>query len=231
MRQNDTGGDVVAQIKDLILRTGLRPGDPMPTEAHLVQELGVARSSVREAMRTLSSLDIVEVRHGHGTFVGRMSLAPLVDGLLFRARLNEGNDLRTLREVVQARIALDLSIGEQLVEAWNGVDLAPAREQVQRMREAHAQGRSFAEADQAFHAVVLSQLGNELMKQLGDAFWQVHTSAQPLLEVPPAGDIRLTVEAHDAIVDALETGDVRAYARAVRDHYAPLERALNATSA
>lgn len=229
MRRNDAGGDVVARIKDLILRSGLHPGDPMPTEARLVEELGVARSSVREAMRTLSSLDIVEVRHGHGTFVGRMSLAPLVDGLLFRARLNDGNDLRTLREVVQARIALDLSIGQRLVEAWREEDLAPARAEVERMRAAHAAGRSFAEADQAFHAAVLSKLGNELMMQLGDAFWQVHTSALPLLDVPPATDIRLTIEAHDAIVDALEAGDTAAYEKAVRAHYSPLERNLTAS--
>lgn len=229
MRRNDAGGDVVARIKDLILRDGLHPGDPMPTEARLVEELGVARSSVREAMRTLSSLDIVEVRHGHGTFVGRMSLAPLVDGLLFRARLNDGNDLRTLREVVQARIALDLSLGRQLVEAWRGRDLAPAREQVERMREAHAAGRPFTEADQAFHAAVLSELDNELMMQLSDAFWQVHTSALPLLDVPPAADIRLTIEAHDAIVDALESGDEDAYATAVHAHYGPLERTLTAS--
>lgn len=229
MRRNDAGGDVVARIKELILRDGLHPGDPMPTEARLVEELGVARSSVREAMRTLSSLDIVEVRHGHGTFVGRMSLAPLVDGLLFRARLNDGNDLRTLREVVQARIALDLSIGKRLVEAWRGQDLAPARTQVERMREKHAAGRSFAEADQAFHAVVLSKIGNELMMQLSDAFWQVHTSALPLLDVPPAADIRLTIEAHDAIADALEAGDVDAYGEAVLAHYGPLERTLTAS--
>ncbi|PWH05086.1 GntR family transcriptional regulator [Brachybacterium endophyticum] len=230
MRRQDAGGDVVNRIKELILRSGLHPGDPMPTEAHLVEELGVARSSVREAMRTLSSLDIVEVRHGHGTFVGRMSLAPLVDGLLFRARLNDGNDLRTLREVVQARIALDLSIGPGLLAAWAHEDLAPARAEVERMREAFAAGRDFAEADQAFHAAILAKLDNELMIQLSDAFWQVHTSALPLLDVPPAGDIRLTVEAHDAIVDALEVGDAEAYARAVHAHYAPLERALTAAS-
>src|SRR5690606_5735 len=80
MRRNTTA----EQIKRLILITGLRPGDPIPTETELCQELGVSRSSVREAIRTLATLDIVEVRHGSGTVVGQMSLAPLVETLVFR---------------------------------------------------------------------------------------------------------------------------------------------------
>ena len=71
-------------IKQHIIDSGLGPGDLMPTETELCEALGVSRSSVREAIRTLGSLDIVEVRHGHGTFVGRMSLDPLVNGMVFR---------------------------------------------------------------------------------------------------------------------------------------------------
>ena len=114
MRSKGTGITAVDRIQELILEEGLAPGDPMPTEAALCERLGISRSSVREAMRTLASLDIVEVRHGHGTFVGALSLSPLVDGLLFRTRLDDGNDLRALREVVELRIALDLAVAEQL---------------------------------------------------------------------------------------------------------------------
>src|SRR5690625_4162533 len=77
MRSKRAGGSAVAWIQDLILAEGLAPGDPMPTEGALCEQLGISRSSVREAMRTLASLDIVEVRHGHGTFVGQLSLSPL----------------------------------------------------------------------------------------------------------------------------------------------------------
>ena len=65
-------------IKNYILTHRLQAGDLLPSEAVLCEELGCSRSSLREAVRTLSSLDIVEVRHGHGTFVSEMSLAPLL---------------------------------------------------------------------------------------------------------------------------------------------------------
>src|SRR5699024_8707465 len=145
------GGSAVARIQDLILAEGLAPGDPMPTEGALCEQLGISRSSVREAMRTLASLDIVEVRHGHGTFVGQLSLSPLVDGLLFRARLNDGNDLRALREVVEVRIALDLSVAEQLVGHYRGTTNPELTGLVDEMRRLASQGEAFANADTAFH--------------------------------------------------------------------------------
>ena len=88
---------------------GLRPGDPLPTEVDLCEAVGASRSSVREAIRTLCALDLVEVRHGHGTYVGRMSMDPLVQSVSFRGRLDrdEGSGLR--REVVEVRERLDQS--------------------------------------------------------------------------------------------------------------------------
>lgn len=225
--RNRRGDAAVRGIQDIILTEGLRPGDPLPTENDLCERLDISRSSLREAMRTLVSLDIVEVRHGHGTFVGGLSLAPLVDGLLFRARLNQGNDLRTLREVVQVRIGLDLSVAEDLIETYRGTENPELRGLVARMREQAARGEGFAEADSAFHASLISQLDNQLLQQLVAAFWQIHTAATPLLGIAPAHDIQLTVEAHQDMVDALEAGDVERYHAAVHAHYAPLARSLD----
>ncbi|MEK8228540.1 GntR family transcriptional regulator [Oerskovia sp. M15] len=108
------------QIKEYILRAHLRPGDVLPTEAELCSFLGVSRSNVREAIRTLAALDIVEVRHGYGTFVGQLSLKPLVEGLVFRGVLIPGDDFSALREVVEVRQALDISMADQIVAEMAG---------------------------------------------------------------------------------------------------------------
>ena len=230
VRSRGTGNSAVERIQDLILVEGLVPGDPMPTESALCERLAISRSSVREAMRTLASLDIVEVRHGHGTFVGQLSLSPLVDGLLFRARLDDGNDLRALREVVELRIAIDLSVADQLVELYRDTTNPELEGLVEQMRALASAGRPFPESDAAFHTALFSQLDNGLLRQLAQAFWEIHTVAVPLLELPPAEDILNTVDAHQAMLTALEAGDAEAYRQAVHAHYLPLGRVLDAAA-
>ena len=218
----------VEAIKGVILERSLAPGDPLPTEAELCSTLGVSRSSVREAMRTLTSLDIVEVRHGHGTFVGRLSLSPLVSGLVFRSLLNPGGQFTSLRDVVDFRIALDLGIAEELIDLHRGRQHPELEELVEGMRRRTARGETFAEEDGAFHAGLLADIDNTLVRQLVGALWEVHTDVVPRLGIPQAEDIEHTVEAHADMLRALEAGDLDAYRDAVVEHYRPLIKVIDA---
>lgn len=214
------------QIKDLILTRGLRPGDPLPTEAELCETLDVSRSSVREAIRTLSTLDIVNVRHGHGTFVGSMSLDPMVEALVFRGVLAPEGSLQALRDVIEVRLALDLAVAEQVVTAMSGKASAELDAFVDDMERHANAGENFLEADRAFHTTLLSTLDNQLYGQLVGAFWDVHTAVAPQLGVIPPADITMTAHAHGSMLRAARNGDLDGYRQAVIDHYLPLQRSL-----
>lgn len=219
---------VIAQdaIKDYLLTEGLHPGDPLPSETVLCERLGVSRSSVREAIRTLSALDIVDVRHGTGTFVGNMSLAPLVNGLAFRGVLSPGDDYVALREVVELRTALDLGVADAVVAALTGTVNDELHALVVQMVELSERGRSFTAQDRAFHAALLSRLPNRLLGQVVEALWDVHTQVLPRLGVATPADIRDTAAAHGAMLEAAEGGDLVGYRDAVVRHYQPLLRVL-----
>lgn len=214
------------QIKEFILTKGLRPGDSLPSEAELCATLDVSRSSVREAVRTLSTLDIVEVRHGHGTFVGRMSLNAMVQALVFRGVLSPGDDLRALRDVVEIRQALELAMADQVVAAHLGTTDDDLAELVQQMVDRAEAGLTFLEADRAFHTTLLASIDNSLAGQLVGAFWDVHVAVLPRLGLALPSDLRRTARAHGQMLRAAQAGDAAAFRAAVVDHYAPLQQAL-----
>ncbi|WP_432542966.1 FadR/GntR family transcriptional regulator [Kineococcus sp. SYSU DK002] len=221
--------ETASQIKEYILTRNLHPGDPLPTEAELCDFLGVSRSSVREAVRTLTTLGIVEVRHGHGTYVGQMSLDALVETLVFRGVLQPGDDLRALREVIEIRQALDLAMAEKLAEAVGGTTNPELWQLVEEMEEASRRGEGFAAQDRQFHTALLARMTNSIIAPLVGAFWDVHTAVVPRLKVALPDDLAQTAAAHREMLRAVEAADPGSYREAVRRHYEPLVRALGAS--
>lgn len=229
-RRPSAATDVQDAIKEYLLEHRLHPGDPLPTESVLGEQLGVSRSSVREAVRTLSALDIVEVRHGTGTFVGNLSLEPLINGLAFRGVLSPGEDYAALREVVGIRTALDLGVAEALVSAVQGTENAELHALVAEMVALSHRGEPFTVQDRAFHVALLAKLPNRLLGQMVEALWEVHTRVLPRLGVATPADIVETAAAHGEMLRAAENGDLAGYRAAVVRHYQPLLRVLDEKS-
>ena len=219
MTQSSTA---ISEIKNYILAKGLQPGDALPTESQLCTDLGVSRSSVREAVRTLVALDIVEVRHGHGMFVGKVSMRPMVESLVFRGLLNPGDDHRGLRDIVEVRITLDNALTEPVTQAWKNRQ-NPELDQIVEQMDLRAQkGELFTDQDRRFHMRLLEPLDNHLFLHLTEAFWAVHTLTVPLLDGPRSEDMLSAAKAHRSMLRAARAGDAQAYRQATAQHYAPL---------
>lgn len=222
-------GSVVERIKELIVREGLRPGDPLPTELELTEALGVSRSRVREAVKTLVALDIVEVRHGFGTYVGRMSLDALVQALAFRSLVGPASDQRhLLLDLIDVRQMLETSLAPVVVGRVTDEVLAALAATAAAMTAKAARGEEFRDEDREFHALLVGTTGNALAVQLTEAFWDVHALSTSL--VGPPTDLVETAQAHVAVVDAARAGDPAALAEAIVRHYDPVRRRLDVTA-
>ncbi|MFF4521456.1 FadR/GntR family transcriptional regulator [Streptomyces bluensis] len=214
---------VQRDVMQLILDRKLRPGAPLPTETELMGDLGVSRNSVREALKALQALDIVDIRHGYGTYVGQASLTPLVDGLTFRTLARPDDDPGALAEILQVREVLEEGLIRRAAATLSDTDLDRLEAVVDRMEAAGKAGEPFPELDREFHELLYAPLGNALVPQLLGAFWTVFrrvSGARGWTDDPAP---ELTVRRHRDIVTALRAHDIEAAQRAMADHFRGIE--------
>ena len=113
--------EVADRIRELMLDGTFPAGDPLPSERHLAERFGVSRGSIRDALRTLETIGLVETRHGQGTFPLELSVdrlvAPLASVMSYRADLqDELLDVRRMFEPAVARVAALRATEEDLAD-------------------------------------------------------------------------------------------------------------------
>lgn len=141
------------------IETGrLRPGDRLKPERDLAAELGVSRGSVREALKALEMLDVVELRHGHGVYITLPQPQALsrIFGTLLAMQPGRAED------IMEARIALECHAARLACQNAGALDLARIRRALDAMAHAidNDQVHVGADADHEFHTAIVESTGN-----------------------------------------------------------------------
>ncbi|MFF1404593.1 FadR/GntR family transcriptional regulator [Streptomyces sp. NPDC058294] len=222
--------DLQEQIKKLIVDQRLPSGAPLPTEPELMRLLGVSRNSVREALKALQAVGIVEIRHGFGTYVGAMSFAPMIEGLAFRTVAGHRRGEDSLLQLLELREAVETGLVSRLAGRLPEADLTALDALVDRMEREAAEGAGLADTDRAFHATLYRGLDNVLLGEVLEAFWDAfHRVQRDLVDLPQ--DPRVTCRQHREILDAVRSGDSLRAERAIRDHFGNIRTRLSPVAA
>jgi DNA-binding FadR family transcriptional regulator len=217
--------DIQERIKRLIVDQRLPSGAPLPTETELMELLGVSRNSVREALKGLQAMGIVEIRHGFGTYVGPMSMGPMIEGLIFRTVAGHYRGEDSLLQLLELREAVETGLIARLAGRIPQADLAELDALVERMEAEAAEGAVRAETDRAFHATLHRGLDNLLLSEMLEAFWDAfHRVRTDLVDVHT--DPKITCRQHREILEAVRTGDAVRAEAAVRDHFGDIRERL-----
>jgi DNA-binding FadR family transcriptional regulator len=209
-------------IREYVLRNNLGAGDALPGEMELARQLGISRNSVREAIRALESIGVLEVRRGRGVFVREFSFEPLLEGLAYGLLFQ----LREVEELVDIRCVLETGMIERAMDAMRPENLEQLRATVERMKGLAAQNTPFEEEDRRFHALIFQGIDNGTFLRLLDVFWLAYRHASS--HIGGDRDPVRTWKDHVAILEALEAGDVDRARGALEHHYSGIKDRLEA---
>src|SRR6266702_7703799 len=146
----------IDKIRERIVSGAWGPGDRLPKESELAAELGLSRNSLREAVRALSQLRVLEVRQGDGTYFSSLEPRLLLESTGFISHLLLGETEVELYEVRRILEAAAAALAAGRIDAQEKVDLGQSLE---RMRAAQSV-EELVEADVAFHALIAKAAGN-----------------------------------------------------------------------
>lgn len=212
-RRESPATEVARKLLDYLLSSDIQPGARLPSERQLATSLDIGRSAVRDALRPLTWLGIIEVRQGDGTYLRGMSsdLLPKVIewGLLLgEKRVLDLVEARRYIEIVTARLAAERRTDEEADEI---------RAALARMAQSKHDRASFVDADIAFHLKVADIAGNSVLSG-------ILSSIQSLLLVWIERVSEATARQEDAyrihvpIAEAIEAGNGDGAAAAMAEH-------------
>lgn len=142
---------VIDFVKQGLLAGDLNPGDRLPPERDLAMRLGVSRPSLREGLRALSLLGLIDIRHGQGTFVRHPDLAILRDVTTMTLAHVQG----ALAETMQARIAIECQAIRLACQRAQDGELQRIERQLERLVETLSDPEAGGLADQEFHRLIV----------------------------------------------------------------------------
>jgi GntR family transcriptional repressor for pyruvate dehydrogenase complex len=193
--------DAILRVKEMIVSGELKPGDRLPREADLAERLGLSRNSLREAVRALSLVRVLDVRQGDGTYVSSLRADELLGALSFVLELHHGDD--STLQVLQVRRILEPAATAMAAQRAQPDDIAGLR----ALCDAAEDSRSVQELvdhDLEFHRAVARCSGNTYLARLLDTMAGPATRTRVWRGITGAGAVERVVAEHRAIVDALE---------------------------
>ena len=200
----------VARLGRAIRLGVLEPGARLPPERELAEQLSISRSTLRQALRTLTESGHLTAQRGRsgGTFVA--ANPPMSAG-------GRESELHRWRDLLDRRTAIELGAAQLAAERASESQLAPLAEHTATMRAAGEDWRSFRRADVLFHICIAEATGTAW---LIEAMTEVHGEFSELLDlVPhPASVLEHSTAQHDQLVQAFAAGDADAVLRLMRDH-------------
>lgn len=218
INKNAVSDQIVAYIEESIIKGELKSGDKLPSERVFAETLGVSRIPLREALRSLSQLGLVETKHGQGTFIRDANNSFLTRKLATYMYSSETSvfEILQFRQILEsecARIAAVTATGEEVEEIKYYMDRAEEAET--SIRKGNYE--EFSLMDIKFHTAIVKASHNQLFLSLFNAIHKM-LKVQQIWSLSESDEIFDYIAYHRAICAAIENKNPEEAYNSSRDH-------------
>jgi len=214
--------EAISKIKDMIVRGELTPGSRLPPEKELAERLGLSRSSMREAVKALEVIRVLDVRRGDGTYVTSLEPRLLLEAISFVVDLHDDD---SLLEIFAVRRVLE-SHATGLAAQRADDDAVAELEAELTAASLEADVDALVTHDVRFHAAIARLAGNAYLASLLESLTSQTIRARAWRGLTQAGAVERTLAEHQAILDAIADHDVELATAAAQVHISGIERWL-----
>ncbi|NLE76260.1 MAG: FadR family transcriptional regulator [Chloroflexi bacterium] len=193
---------VIKSLQEMIWKGELAPGEFLPSQQELASQYGVGLSTIREAMKALSLLGLVEIQAGRGTRVLPDALKVLHNAAALRTSFDSVNPA----EVYEARAVIEVTLTHMAAQRADADDIAAIAAALDEMRENLGDDRAFAQADMRFHLAVAQASKNQILAQLYHLTRSLLEEIIEEVNAVPGVKVRALKRQSD-ILEAIRAGD------------------------
>jgi len=208
---------IVEQMANLISRGALKAGARIPSEKELCLRFGVQRTSVREALRSLSAMGLLETRMGEGTFVAQDASRAMQRGFQWGLLMNP----KTVEDLVETRLMLESHTAFLAASKATAEDLESAQKAIRLMEGSVGDPGLYLEHDLQFHLIIARATQNSILTSLlSTTRGYLHAWIRETLSPDEVSAVRarLSITEHKRIVRALKGRDAEGARQAMAAH-------------
>lgn len=217
--------EAVEKLKAMIASGELKPGERLPREADLAATLGLSRNSLREAVRALSMIRILDVRQGDGTYVSSLTSDSLLEALNFIVEFHRDTSVLELLEVRRVLEPAACARAAQLISEDELVKLG----EILARTTIDSSVDELVAADIEFHRAIATACGNQMLASLVESLSGPTQRARIWRGVTQIGALEATLKEHRAIYDAIARRDSEMASVWATVHVAGVEQWLRET--
>lgn len=211
---------IVEHITAMIIRGELKPGDKLPAEREFAESLGVSRTALREAVRTLSLMNLLNVKQGGGTFVSELIPGSFMKPLSPMLAISRTG----IMELIEARRIIEPKAAYLCAERASSSDIDKINGLVNLMRSSASNLRRFNDLDLQFHLAIAEGTHNSVIVATLDTIRDaVYEQVQEIQSLPGAADRAL--EYHSQMADAITKRQRTVAERIMLSHIKDVEKA------